>query len=236
MPLSLRHIYKAFDGLQVLEDLTIEVEEKTLTCILGPSGSGKTTILNIIAGIIKPDAGQVVGFENRRVSYLFQETRLLKWKTVRGNLDFVLKDHLPAPIRQQTISRYLQMVGLEEFQDYYPEKLSGGMKQRVAIARAFAYPADILLMDEPFVGLDIQLKLSLMNSFLKLWLVERRSAFFVTHDIQEALLLGEEIFVLTPRPATIKGHFTLDIPHSERNIHRREMAEFEQALYRLLTE
>ncbi|ADI01799.1 MAG TPA: ABC transporter ATP-binding protein [Syntrophothermus lipocalidus] len=236
MPLSLCHISKEFDGLKVLEDLTLEVKENTLTCILGPSGSGKTTLLNIIAGIIEPDAGEMVGFAGHRISYIFQETRLLKWKTVRGNLDFVLKDHLSPSARQQTISHYLQLVGLEEFQNYYPEKLSGGMKQRVSLARAFAYPAEILLMDEPFVGLDLGLKLSLMHSFLDLWLAERRSTFFVTHDIQEALFLGEEVFVLTHRPGRIKGHLTIDIPHRERSLQRQEMADLQETLYRLLTE
>ncbi len=235
MILGLRHIEKSFDGLKVLEDLTIEVEEGTLTCILGPSGSGKTTLLNIIAGIVKPDAGEMVGFAGHRVSYIFQETRLLKWKTVKGNIEFVLKDQLPPAVRKETVSRYLQLVGLQEFRDYYPEKLSGGMKQRVSLARAFAYPADILLMDEPFVALDLSLKLSLMRSFLDLWLAEPRSTFFVTHDIQEALFLGQEVFVLTPRPGTVKGHLTIEIPFSERDLRRRDMADYQETLHRLLT-
>ena len=235
MVLALRRIEKSFEGLKVLEDLTIEVEEGTLTCILGPSGSGKTTLLNIIAGIVKPDAGEMVGFAGRRISYIFQETRLLKWKTVKGNLEFILKDQLPPAVRKETISRYLRLVGLEEFQDYYPEKLSGGMKQRVSLARAFAYPADILLMDEPFVALDLSLKLSLMQSFLDLWLAEPRSAFFVTHDIEEALFLGQEVFVLTPRPGTVKGRLTIDIPHREREERRREMSMYQEKLHRLLT-
>ncbi|MDH7498021.1 MAG: ABC transporter ATP-binding protein [Syntrophomonadaceae bacterium] len=235
MKLALRHVYKRIEGLEVIRDLSLEVEEGRLACILGPSGAGKTTLLNLMAGITVPDSGEMEGFSGKRVSYLFQEPRLLKWKTVRGNLEFVLKDHMGPAERQRTIDRYLQMVGLTEFQHYLPAKLSGGMRQRVALARAFAFPSDLLLMDEPFTGLDVQLKLSLMQAFIDLWLADRRTTFFVTHNIQEAVMLGEEIFVLSDRPASVKGHIELSIPHRQRDGAMPELQRAERDLFRLLT-
>jgi NitT/TauT family transport system ATP-binding protein len=135
----------------------------------------------------------------------------------------------------EIIAHYVDMVGLKDFKSYYPDQLSGGMKQRVAIARAFAYPADILLMDEPFKGLDLQLKSALMQAFISLWLMDKRSAFFVTHDIDEALLLGEKIYVLTERPGAVKGIITIDIPHPERNLHNENLRQIEQEIYQLMT-
>jgi len=235
MSLVLNNIYKSFGDLTVLQGLSMQLEENKLICILGPSGCGKTTLLNIISGVFTPDKGEMTGFEGKTISYLFQETRLLRWKTLEENIDFVLKDRMNKTQRAEAIARYIDMVGLREFKDYYPDKLSGGMKQRVAIARAFAYPADILLMDEPFKGLDLQLKTSLMQAFIDLWLLDRRSAIFVTHDIDEALLLGEEIYVLTPRPGSVKGIISNRIPHKERNLHNENIREIEQDIYRLLT-
>jgi len=235
VPLALRHIYKNYGDLRVLEDLTLEVEGNRLICILGPSGCGKTTLLNLVAGIIRPDRGELIGLAGKQVSYLFQDTRLLKWKTVRGNIDFVLKDRMTPARRREVVDRYLAMVELTDFQDYYPDKLSGGMKQRVAIARAFAYPADILLMDEPFAALDLSLKLTLISSFIRLWLVDRRTVFFVTHSIEDALLLGDDIFVLTERPARVKKHVLVDIPHLERDLQDERMVQLERRLYGMLT-
>ena len=233
--LVVEHIFKQFDNLPVLGDLSLEVKENRMACILGPSGCGKTTLLNIIAGVISPDSGSITGCQDKKVSYLFQETRLLKWKTVRQNIEFVLKDHLPVAERRETVNRYMEMVGLSDFADYYPAKLSGGMKQRVAIARAFAYPANLLLMDEPFNGLDLAMKMSFIKAFTDLWLKDRRTALFVTHTIQEALLLGDEIFVLSNRPAHVKHHITVDIPHQERTLEHPQIIQLENTLYNIIT-
>lgn len=213
----------------------MEVEEKRLICILGPSGSGKTTLLNLISGVLQADQGDILGFAGRSISYLFQENRLLPWRTAEENIDFVLKDKLSREERRASIARYLEMVGLTGFKDYYPAKMSGGMKQRVAIARAFAFPAEILLMDEPFKGLDLQMKQTLIEAFLNLWVPDRRSVFFVTHDLQEALLMGEEIYVLTDRPASVKGIVENPIPHAERKDDNPELCRIEQELRRLIS-
>jgi len=236
MSFVINNISKSFADLEVLKNLTMQEEENRIICILGPSGAGKTTLLNIISGVIKADQGEISGFAGRNISYLFQEHRLLPWKTVAQNIDFVLKDKLNREQRLKAVSRYLDMVELTEFSSYYPSKLSGGMKQRAAIARAFAYPADILLMDEPFKGLDMQLKIALMESFVKLWTLDRRSVFFVTHDIQEALLIGEEIYVLTDRPAHVKGKVSNHIPHAQRkDIDSPALHQIEQEIYKLVT-
>lgn len=235
MAFVLDRINKGFAGLEVLKDLTMQEEENRIVCILGPSGAGKTTLLNIISGVIKADSGQISGFAGHRISYLFQEPRLLPWKTVRENIDFVLKDKLVRVEREQAIDRYLEMVELSEFASYYPAKLSGGMKQRVSIARAFAYPADILLMDEPFKGLDTQLKMSLIKSFIKLWILDRRSVFFVTHDIQEAVLIGHVVYVLTDRPAQVKGSVINPVLHEQRHdIEAADLQLIQQEIYQLV--
>jgi NitT/TauT family transport system ATP-binding protein len=218
-----------------IKDLNMSLQEHKLICILGPSGCGKTTLLNIISGVISADQGEISGFEDKTISYLFQEPRLLPWKTIEQNIEFVLKDKMKKDQRCETINRYIDMVGLKGFEKYYPEKLSGGMKQRAAIARAFAYPADILIMDEPFKGLDLQLKTTLMQAFLKLWLLDKRSSFFVTHDIDEALLMGEQIYILNKRPTSVRGIITNSIPHTERKLHNENISIIRQEIYQLLT-
>jgi NitT/TauT family transport system ATP-binding protein len=189
-----------------------------------------------MSGVSLPDAGTLEGFSGQTISYLFQETRLLPWKTVKQNVEFVLKDKLSWGQRTRIISETLEMVELSNFADYYPAQLSGGMKQRVAIARAFAYPSALLLMDEPFDGLDHQLKWTVMEAFLKLWQQERRSVFFVTHDINEALFLGEEIYVLTDRPACVKGKISNPVPHQKRDLTNESTRNIEKQLYTLIAD
>lgn len=235
MSFRLNNLDASFGDLIVLHGLTMDVEEHRLICILGPSGAGKTTLLNIISGTLKPDHGEIEGFEGKTISYLFQETRLLRWKTAEDNIDFVLKDHLTKAQRAEVINRYIEMVGLKEFRRYYPDQLSGGMKQRVAIARAFAYPSDILLMDEPFKGLDLQLKNSLMQAFINVWINDKRSVFFVTHDLDEALLLGDEIYVFTPSPGKVKGRISNPIPQPKRKLNAENMQPLKNSLYELVT-
>ncbi len=236
MPFVLSHIDVKLGDLQVLQDLNMVVDEHRLICILGPSGAGKTTVLNLLSGTLRPDRGSIQGLEGKTISYLFQDTRLLRWKTAEQNIDFVLKDHLSKERRVETINRYIEMVGLKEFRHYYPDQLSGGMKQRVAIARAFAYPSDILLMDEPFKGLDLQLKTALMHAFINVWLTDKRSVFFITHDLDEALLLGEDIFVFTPSPGRIKGHIDNPVPHLDRQLNFALLRSIKDNLYQLITE
>ncbi len=233
--LGLHGVYKQFGTNCVLQNITLEIAERRLICILGPSGCGKTTLLNLMAGLIRPDRGELTGFSARRVSYIFQEPRLIGWQTVRGNIEFVLKEEMPAAERREVIDHYLDLVGLTGYGGHYPGQLSGGMRQRVAIARAFAYPSDLLLMDEPFNSLDLRLKLSLIGAFTGLWRRAGRTTIFVTHDIQEALLLGDEIVILTTGPAQISRILTVDLPHSERSLHHDQIIALEKELYQMLT-
>ncbi|MCT4619460.1 MAG: ABC transporter ATP-binding protein [Marinisporobacter sp.] len=223
MTLRIQKLYKRYKELEIFEDFNIDIPKNQVTCILGPSGCGKTTLLNMISGIVKADAGDFFCFDGKIMSYLFQEPRLLPWKSVWENIEFILKDIYPKEERRKIVAEYLKMVTLEDFKDYYPKDLSGGMKQRVAIARAFAYPSDILLMDEPFKGLDVKTKELLIKAFIKLWMEDLRTVIFVTHDIDEALLLGDKIYLFSHPPIKIKKSFELNIPKEKRELQSEKM-------------
>ena len=206
MSLTLKNISKKYDGVEIYKDFDLTLNEGIITSIMGPSGCGKTTLLNMIGGLIKPDGGQLEGFEGKRFSYVFQETRLMPWKTVEGNLDFVLDHTLTKEERKAQIDSLLKMVKMEDYADYYPAQLSGGMAQRVSIARAFAVPSDIILMDEPFSGIDINLKKNMLQRFLEIWKHDPRTIIYVTHDVDEALTLGNEVVVISKAPVGVKLH------------------------------
>jgi len=195
-----------FNQLKVIENFSYSFTEHEITVLYGPSGCGKTSLLNAIAktlsfkGIIKRPS---------KLSYVFQEDRLLPWMTVYENLEFVLKNDIKKEERYDYIMSYLNLVGLAEHKDVFPNALSGGMKRRVAIARAFSYPSDLILMDEPFKGLDWQLKESIMSDVRKLWLKDKKTVLFVTHDEKEAYFLGDKILFLKGLPLEISYEKTL---------------------------
>jgi NitT/TauT family transport system ATP-binding protein len=216
--LAVRNLKKGYDTqVPIFENFNLIIEENKITCILGPSGIGKTTLLNVISGIINADSGDLSDFNNRNFSYIFQEPRLLRWKTVYDNINFVLKDLYPKKEADQITNKYIDMVGLTKFRDYYPNNISGGMIQRVSIARAFAYPSEILIMDEPFKSLDMKLKKNLISSFINLWEIDHRTIIFVTHDMEEAAYIGNNIFILKDStPTNIKKEVNIDLPQRER--------------------
>lgn len=213
---SVKNICKSFGDLKVLDNISIDFLENKVTCILGPSGCGKTTLLNILSSIIEPDSGIVQGFQDKSISYVFQEDRLLEWRTVEENLTFVLKDKFSEKEIKGLVKKYLEMVGLYEYKNYYPTKLSGGMRQRVSIARAFAYPSKILIMDEAFKSLDIASKEGLMKYFYELIKIDKRTVIYVTHDIEEAAILGDTIIIITEKPARVKKVLENNIPEEDR--------------------
>jgi len=232
--IEIHGLTKSYGELTVFDHFDLNLSESRVTALLGPSGCGKTTLLDVIARTTVPDAGLICGNGGRAVGYVFQEPRLLPWKTVAGNIDFVLQNLECADDRGESVRRWLRLVGLEAFAGSYPHELSGGMRQRVGIARAFAVPSSLLLLDEPFQGLDLGLRLGLVKLFDEVWSRDRRTAIFVTHEVGEALLLADDLFVLSPLPAHVAAHFTIDIPHGERTPGRGRLIEIEQELYTLL--
>lgn len=201
--IKINRLKKNYDSKKIFNDFNMNIEPYEITCILGPSGVGKTTLFNVISGLTDYDGGEITGIENRNISYLFQEPRLLPWLTVYENIDIVLKNIYPEKKRNEVITHHLEMVGLIEYIDNKPEELSGGMKQRLAIARTFAYPSTLLLMDEPFQGLDVKLKNDIIGSFLKLWEKDKRTVLFITHDIDEALKVSDQIYIIQDNPVKI---------------------------------
>lgn len=188
----------------VLDDLSIDFPEHKTTCILGPSGCGKTTLLNIIAGIIDSDRGVVIGFDNKDISFVFQEDRLIDWKNVKDNISFVLEGRMDKGQIEINIDKYLRLVNLEEYKYYYPRRLSGGMRQRISILRSFAYPSDVMLMDEPFKSLDVNNKQIVMDFFKELNDKEDKTSILVTHDVEEAINLADCIIILSDKPTRVK--------------------------------
>lgn len=201
--IEFQHIKKSFDALTILDDFSLSFKLKEFTCLLGPSGCGKSTILKILSGLDDEYRGKVCGIDDKRLSFVFQESRLLPWLSVRENLLYVLEDKIPAKYLEKRIDYFLEKVELLSVKDEYPNTLSGGMKQRVSLARAFAMPHDILLLDEPFQGLNIELKNQLMTLLEKLITEDNKTVIMVTHDYEEAKRLAHRIIHLNHQPLKI---------------------------------
>jgi NitT/TauT family transport system ATP-binding protein len=209
------------DGpVPALEAISLTVAAREFVTLLGPSGCGKSTLLAILGGLATPDSGEVriagrrvAGPDPRRVAMVFQDPGLFPWRTALENVEFGLElQRVPAAERRERARRLLEPVGLRGFERRYPRELSGGMKQRVAIARALALDAPILLMDEPFGALDEQTRLLMGEWLLEIWGRTRTTVVFVTHSLQEAILLSQRIVVLTARPGRIKASFDVALP------------------------
>jgi NitT/TauT family transport system ATP-binding protein len=203
--------------LQVLNDVSFSLDAGTFVCLVGPSGCGKSTLLRIIDGLIPPDAGEVIigGEQVRGPSldrgFVFQQFNLLPWRTVVGNVEFGLENlGVKKQDRRRRALEVIKLVDLEGFESYYPSQLSGGMQQRVGLARAIAVEPAILLMDEPFGSVDDQTRMLLQDELLKLWEQAQKTVIFVTHDIEEALYLGDKIVVMCARPSRINR--VLEVP------------------------
>lgn len=213
MMIKLVGVTKKFDSMTLLKNFSVSFAEDEITCLFGPSGVGKTTIANIAARLVSIDEGTVTGTENAVYSYVFQEPRLLPWYSVYDNIDFVLMDVYDDHKRKHVIESCLEMVELSGCRDYKPAALSGGMAQRVSIARAFAYPSNVLIMDEPFKGLDMKLKQEMISLFKNLWNENKKTVIFITHDVDEAVYLSHTIHIIKNRPVEIVS--TVDVENTE---------------------
>ncbi|MCC3869766.1 ABC transporter ATP-binding protein [Terrisporobacter mayombei] len=202
--ISINNINKKFNEKVVFKNFNIDFYKNKVNCIIGKSGCGKSTLLNIISGIIPNDNENFETIEKYGVSYIFQEDRLVDWLTVGENITLVVKKLYNKKMSDELCEKYLDLVGIKEYKNYYPQMLSGGLRQRVNIARAFIYPSKIVIMDEPFKSIDVINKEIIMNNFKKILEREERTVLFVTHDIDEALLLSDKIYVLGNSPINIK--------------------------------
>ncbi len=218
--------------VRALHGFDIDVEEGEFLSIVGPSGCGKSTFLNVLLGLLRPDAGDLT-MHGRRIegpgsdrAMVFQEFGLLPWRNVQGNIELGLELRGVPPARRRPVAqRFIEMVGLAGFEGHYPHELSGGMKQRVGLARALATDPDVLLMDEPFAALDAQTRDLMQAELLRIWQDARKTVLFVTHQIEEAIYLSDRVMVMTKRPGHAKKIFAIDLPRP-RDYEMRVTPEF----------
>lgn len=203
MAYSISALRLRYGDRAVFDGLSLELEPRTATAVLGPSGCGKTSLLMSVAGLLPAAEADRSGFEGARFGFAFQEPRLLPWLSAEDNVAFVLRRSLGTAAARDRARDFLSRVGLAREASKRPSELSGGMRQRVSLARAFAFPSDVLLMDEPFQSVDPRTRAGLVEAFLELEAVERRTVLFVTHDIAEAIRIGDRVCALSGAPALI---------------------------------
>lgn len=201
------------EQLEVLRDINLDVPPRSIVALVGASGCGKSTLLNIVAGLIKPDLGQVFlndvpssEFKDwRSMTYMFQEDRLFPWRTTAQNIGFGLEGaSISRAERRDRVQYTLELIGLEKFADAYPHELSGGMRSRAALGRSLVTEPTILLMDEPFSKLDPSIRSQMHEEVLRIASLKEMTVIFVTHDVEEAVILADKIVVLQPRPGRVR--------------------------------
>jgi len=228
--LELCHIHKSFRSgqgeLKVIQDVSLQVCSGEIIALLGPSGCGKTTLVNIISGLLEPDGGELWYEADLRLAYVFQEPRLLPWRTVEANISFVQENFLRASEARTVRDHLLQKTELMKYKDVYPGQISGGMKQKLEIARALSIQPRLLLMDEPFKSLDLALKYDLRELILETQAKEEFAVLFVTHDPEEAVMLADRVIVLSHKPTRIHQDIVIDVPRDERGRKKVEISEY----------
>ena len=217
--LEVKNLVKKFGDLLVLDDISFNVRENEFLCIVGPTGCGKTTFLNSLSKLYDITSGEILingepmNLKKHNIAYIFQEYSNMPWLTIRQNVEFGLRiKRLPEDVIKERSDYFLNMVGLMKFENYYPSQLSASMLQRAAIARAFAVKPEVLLMDEPYGQLDIELRFRLEDELIRLWKEVGTTVIFITHNIEEAVYLSERILVLTNKPTKIKAEIKNDLP------------------------
>ena len=240
MRLQLDHVSHRYGGRTVLEDISLEIGDGEIVCLIGPSGCGKSTLLRLIGGLERPSAGAVRASappENslNPLTYIFQDFALLPWRTVAGNVSLVLEDHKLAPVeRREIVADVLARTKLSDFAAALPKQLSGGMKQRVAIARALAVRPAAMLLDEPLSALDSQTRELLLDDLVDLWTRAPFTAVYVTHNLYEATRLGRRIVVLSRRPGRILDVVEIDRPLEARAIGDPELEAVQKRLWQAI--
>jgi len=229
---NVNKIYDSANGkITAIDDFSLEVEDGEFVCLVGPSGCGKSTFLRILAGLEPATSGTVNitrGLDSSKPvnNVVFQEYAIFPWKTVINNVAFGLQMRGIAKKQRLDIAQtWLERVGLSKFANYYPSQLSGGMKQRVSIARALANDPEVLLMDEPLGALDAQTRTVLQAELLRIWEEHRKTVVYITHSIEEAILLGDRVIIMTAQPGRLKESFDINIPRP-RNIEVTATPEF----------
>ncbi len=222
--LKIDNVVKEYDGRRgktvALNGVNLDIKENEFICVVGPSGCGKSTLLNIIAGLLEPTSGAAY-LDGKKIEgtgvergVVFQQYALFPWRTVLKNVMFPLEmKKTPADEAEKIARKYIKSVGLEGFENAYPKELSGGMRQRVAIARAYAADPEVLLLDEPFGALDAQTRVQLQTELLETWEKEKKTCFFITHDVEEAIILAQRVIIMSARPGRIKKIVDIDIPY-----------------------
>jgi NitT/TauT family transport system ATP-binding protein len=237
--LEVTGLKKVYEGktrtVEAVRDLTFTLDKGELVCLVGPSGCGKTTLLKCMSGLLEPTSGTVVLSGKKVVgpppgmAIVFQEygRSLFPWMTVRENVELPLKQKkVPSARRKELVEESIAAVGLKEAHSAYPWQLSGGMQQRVAIARAIAYEPQVLLMDEPFAAVDAQTRADLEDLIRDLWHKFQVTTLFVTHDIDEAVYLGQRVLILSNSPTVIRQDLTIDLPDERDQLHTRSSQRF----------
>lgn len=208
------------NDVKALDTINLEIQRNEFITILGPSGCGKSTLLRIVGGLEHQTTGKVY-LDGREIyepdserGMVFQAYSLFPWLTVKENIEFGLKNKkMPAKEREEISRKYIEIIGLNGFEDHYPKQLSGGMQQRVAIARALANDPEILLLDEPFGALDNQTRALMQELLLKVWEETHKTIMFITHDVEESIFLASRVLVMTSRPGRIKADIPIDLDH-----------------------
>ena len=216
---SVKNMTKKFGDLLVLDDVSFDVRKGEFLCVVGPTGCGKTTFLNCITKLYEPTSGEIlidgepVNLRKHNVSYIFQEYSTMPWLNVEENIAFGLNiKHRPESEVKQAVDEAIEMVGLQNFRKHYPNQLSASMLQRVVIARAFATKPELLLMDEPYGQLDKELRVKLEDELINIWEKLGTTIIFITHNIEEAVYISEDILVLTNKPTKIKERILNPLP------------------------
>ncbi len=220
-----RNIYKNYSNLEgdetaALENINLTVKDGEFVCVLGPSGCGKSTLLEIAAGLLPRSGGEILlddkpqSGTSRDIGVVFQDSSLFPWRSIRKNVEFGLEvAGADRNERAQKVQKAIEMVGLNGFENKYPHQLSGGMRQRAGLARTLVNDPDFILMDEPFSAVDHLTRLTLQDEIVRIWLQEKKTILFITHDVAEAVYLATRVVLLSPRPGRIRRIFDVPVEH-----------------------